>query len=237
MPKLYFRYGAMNSSKTANLLMVVHNYKSQGKHVITMKPSIDNRFSTDMIVSRVGISEHCDYLLDSNTSIDIILQDFIKNNNESKETISCLIVDECQFLTTEQVNDLRKYTIHFPVICYGLRTDYMSNLFSGSKRLMEIADSIEEIKTTCIYCNKKAIINAKFINGNIIYHGSSAPDIGAEEKYKSMCWHCWYSNFEINTNVDTKLSRKLSETALSHSSSYSSFSECEKQQEILNFII
>jgi len=183
MPKLYFRYGTMNSSKTANLLMVSHNYKSQGKKVILIKPKIDTRFDTNIIKSRAGFQDNCDILLDKNDNLLTYSNMFTDTN--------CILVDEAQFLTSDHVEQLRELTNVTPVICYGLRTDYMSNLFSGSKRLMELADSIEEIKTTCINCNKKATINAKFINNEIIYFGSSEPDIGAEEKYKAMCWSCW----------------------------------------------
>lgn len=183
MPKLYFRYGTMNSSKTANLLMVAHNYKSQGKKVILIKPKIDTRFGLNIIQSRAGFEENCDILLDKNDNLSTYSNMF--------SDIDCILVDEAQFLTCEHIEKLREITNITPVICYGLRTDYMSNLFSGSKRLMELADSIEEIKTTCINCSKKAIINAKFINNEIIYFGSTEPDIGAEEKYKAMCWSCW----------------------------------------------
>ena len=114
---------------------------------------------------------------------------------KKKTGISCILVDECQFLTKDQIDQLRELTHFYPVICYGLRTDYKLNLFAGSKRLMEIADSIEEIKTTCNFCYKKAIINMKFILENGIKiscrEGSSEPDIGCEEKYIPVCWICW----------------------------------------------
>lgn len=183
MAKLYFRYGAMNSSKTANLLMVAHNYKSQGKKVIIIKPKIDTRSGEYVVRSRAGLEENCDILLDKN---DILL-----NYTNMFHDVSCILVDEAQFLTSVHVEQLREISNNTPVICYGLRTDYMSNLFPGSKRLMELADSIEEIKTICVECNKKAIINAKIIDNQIIYFGSNEPDIGAEEKYKAMCWACW----------------------------------------------
>lgn len=183
MPKLYFRYGAMNSSKTANLLMVAHNYRNQGKQVILIKPKIDTRFSENIIRSRSGIEQNCDILLDNNDSL-LTYSNMLQN-------VSCILVDEAQFLSPSHVEELRELTEKVPIICYGLRTDYMSKLFPGSKRLMELADSIEEVKTTCVNCSKKAIINAKIINNEIVYFGSDQPDIGAEEKYKSMCWSCW----------------------------------------------
>jgi thymidine kinase len=183
MPKLYFRYGAMNSSKTANLLMVAYNYRSQGKSVILIKPNIDNRVNILDISSRMGINMKADIIASSETDLSQI-----------KDT-DCILVDECQFLTPLQIEQLRTLTVSIPVICYGLRTDYRTILFPGSKRLMELADNIEEVKTICVLCNNKAIINAKFSLKNnkkyILKKGSSEPDIGAEEKYQSMCWFCW----------------------------------------------
>lgn len=188
MPKLYFRYGTMNASKTANLLMVSHNYISQNKKVILMKPKIDNR-SFDLenncnkiyISSRTGMKKECDILIDDN--FNIIDYDFTD--------IYCVLVDECQFLTKSNVNMLRELSLKIPVICYGLRTDFMSNLFEGSKRLMEIADEIEEIKTICTICDKKSIINAKVINNKVIKEDSNIIDLGFEDKYQSMCYSCW----------------------------------------------
>lgn len=185
MPKLYFRYGTMNSSKTANLLMVSHNYKSQNKNVILIKPSIDTRFGINTINSRVGISEIVDISVDINSNL-------LELNIEG---IDCILVDECQFLYTEHVDQLRILAQYVPVMCYGLRTDYRSKLFPGSQRLMELSDSIEEIKTTCVNCNKKAIINAKFRKDEdkivILKEGSDLPELGDEDKYQAMCFGCW----------------------------------------------
>ena len=189
MPKLYFRYGTMNSSKTANLLMVAHNYISQNKKVLLIKPICDNRFGANIISSRAGPSMVADLLIAPDT-----------NKVEIASDIVCILVDEAQFLSSVNIDALRQVSLNVPVICYGLRTDYLTNLFSGSKRLMEIADSIEEIKTTCVLCQKKAIINAKFQidieNGEniIIRSGSRAIDLGTEDKYKALCWKCWAKN-------------------------------------------
>lgn len=185
MPKLYFRYGAMNSSKTANLLMVAHNYQILGKKILLMKPQIDCRVSQDSIHSRIGLEKKVDILIEETT--DLLKEDYTQ--------VDCILVDECQFLSEQHVNQLRAITEYTPVLCYGLRTDYRSQLFAGSKRLMEIADTIEEIKTICVLCNHKAIINAKYKvidNGKtIIKNGTEAIDLGAEEKYQAMCWTCW----------------------------------------------
>jgi len=190
MPKLYFRYGTMNSSKTANLLMVAHNYKSQGKTVTLIKPDIDTRTDVNMICSRAGFSMIADVVATPTTNL---------LETQQIHTPDCILVDECQFLTPEQIEQLRELTKFVPVICYGLRGDYKTRLFPGSQRLMELADNIEEVKTICVECGKKSIINAKFcVNEReekmIVREGSSEPDIGSEEKYQAMCWSCYSNN-------------------------------------------
>jgi thymidine kinase len=191
MAKLYFRYGTMSSSKTANLLMVAHNYKSQGKKVLLVKPIIDNRFGQYLIKSRCGLESEADYLLEKDDNT------FRMIDCEYLEKLDAILVDEAQFLTEKQVNKLRELSCKVPVLCYGLRTDYKTNLFEGSKRLMEIADSIEEIKTTCYFCNKKAIVNFKHSNGKIIKNGNDDIDLGAEDKYLCACYECWFNKIVI----------------------------------------
>jgi len=191
MPKLYFRYGVMNSSKTAQLIMVAHNYRSQGKDVLVLKPSIDLR--TEVVYSRAINSIPVDKIVNPSLSEPIFEQEY------NFERINCILVDECQWLSEDNVDELKYIaSTKVPVICYGLKSDYKSKLFTGSKRLLELADSIEEIKNVCINCDKKAIINAKFYideegNKKIIHSGSDEPDFGAEEKYQAMCWKCWKS--------------------------------------------
>lgn len=203
MPKLYFRYGTMNSSKTANLIMVAHNYKSRNRNVIVLKPAIDSRFSEECIVSRALGELKCNAILKKDDNVITVVMNVLKELSTSSSqnilhdllydtTIDCILVDECQFLTTTQVDELRKLTSNYPVICYGLRTNYKGYLFEGSKRLMELADSIEEVKTVCSNCNKKAIMNAKIVNGLIIKDGDKEIELGAEELYKPLCWNCWY---------------------------------------------
>jgi len=187
MSKLYFYYGTMNSGKTSNLLMTHYNLKCQQKNVLLIKPIADTRILSEQIIkSRVGQFEYAHIILFPETttlSIDL-------------STISFILVDEAQFLSIDNVNMLRNITYNITIICYGLKTDSNSNLFIGSKRLIEISDSIKEIKSTCVNCNNKAIINAKFkITENnkkeIIKYSECIIDIGAEEKYQSMCWFCW----------------------------------------------
>ena len=134
MAKLYFRYGAMGSAKTMNLLAVAHNYEQQGKRVILIKPSIDDRFGADMIRSRTGLERKADICVAADTQIPL----------DTLAGVSCILVDECQFLSEYVVHQLRNITVDLdiPVICYGLRTNFKTRLFEGAKRLMEVADAI-----------------------------------------------------------------------------------------------
>ncbi len=174
MSKLYFRYGAVSSAKTLNLLAVAYNYGKQNKKTLLIKPSLDTRDGVKTMKSRAGINTDADILMDKDT---ILTDTQLKN-------INCILVDECQFLSKENIDHLRSITIdrNIPVICYGLRTNFKSNLFEGSKRLMEIADKIEEIKTTCRWCDKKAIFNKK-ISGT----DEEVIDLGGDEKYLPVC--------------------------------------------------
>jgi thymidine kinase len=197
MPTLSFKYGTMNSSKTANLLMKAYNYLSKDKKVFLIKPEIDVRYNQDSINSRAVKSMKADLMLSADEE-DI--QKYVE------EGTICILVDEAQFLSVKNVESLRKISKTIDVICYGLRTDYKSNLFEGSKRLFELADKIEEIKTICVSCNKNAIINSKFITKDqekiIIKSGSDKPDLGAEEKYQPMCWDCWDKSEPIKTDLE-----------------------------------
>jgi thymidine kinase len=176
----------MSASKTANLLMTAHNYELQNKKIILLKPSIDTRYVQNMITSRIGIEKKVDLLVDKDTDLSTI----------DVTGVHCILVDECQFLESKHVEQLREHTKTVPVICYGLRTDYCTNLFEGSKRLLELADSIEEVKTTCTFCNKKAVINAKYSldeegKKKIIKVMGDQVDIGSENKYMVVCWSCY----------------------------------------------
>ena len=178
MAKLYFRHGTVGSAKTLNLLAVAHNYERQGKTVRVVKPSFDTRFGSDKVVSRAGLQRPAHVILDDEGSLDVKVY----------EGCQCVLVDEAQFLSAAQVDQLRDLTrtLDVPVICYGLRTDFRSRLFEGSRRLFELADSIEELKTTCAYCNRKAIFNLKAVNGEATLSGPSK-QLGAEETYQPVC--------------------------------------------------
>lgn len=186
MAKLYFRYGAMNAGKSAVLLQVAHNYKEKNMKCIIIKPKIDTK-GENKIVSRIGLSSPVDILLDIDESLfNIQNQQIIKDSN-------CIIVDEAQFLSTKQVDELWIITkqLDIPVICYGLRTNFKSNFFIGSQRLMEVADEIEELVTIC-ECGKKAKFNARIINGEYINDGESIViDDNDSVKYESLCGKCF----------------------------------------------
>lgn len=182
MAKLYFRHGTVSSAKTLNLLAVAHNYRSQGKHVVLIKPALDDRFGSEVIRSRVGIEQVADIKVLADTQID----------RKEFDGVSCILVDEAQFCSASVIEQLRAISIdlNIPVICYGLRADFRTRLFEGSARLFELADSIEEIKTTCAFCNRKAITNLKHVNGVATLAGP-AIDLGAEEKYFPACYACY----------------------------------------------
>lgn len=182
MAKLYFRHGTVGSAKTLNLLAVAHNYRQQGKEIFLLKPELDLRFGKEQIKSRAGLEMTADILINEITNL--LAYDYTG--------INCILVDEAQFLSVKIIDQLREITTSkdIPVICYGLRTDFRSNLFEGSKRLMELADSIEEVKATCYFCNRKSIMNLKHVNGVACVDGPSI-QLGAEEKYYPTCFRCY----------------------------------------------
>lgn len=180
--KLYFYYGVMGSSKTAIALMQKFGFEEHGKKVVLLKPIIDTRYGKTLVKSRIGLT--CEALvIKQNEKIC----DALPKNND----FQIIIVDEAQFLITDQVDELRKLADSGKMVfCYGLRTNYMGKLFEGSKRLMEVSDTIREVQSMCSKCSKKAIISARHSNGKIIYEGSII-DIGGEEKYITLCHSCW----------------------------------------------
>ncbi len=183
MAKLYFKYGAMGSSKTANALITKFNYEERGMKVWLIKPSLDDRDGADTVKSRIGLKAEA-VVISNDTDIF----------TEFKKYSDChgIIADECQFFTKEQINQLRKIVdeLNIPVLCFGLRTDFLTNLFEGSRRLFEIADSITEIKTICS-CGEKATVNARIgENGQVITEGGQIL-IGGNDSYIAMCHACW----------------------------------------------
>lgn len=186
MAKLYFRYGAMNSGKSSILMQVAHNYEENNMKVLVIKSVIDTKAS-NKLSSRIGLEREVDILLGKDES----LVSYYKNING---IVNCILVDEAQFMNENQIEELWYISKMFdiPVICYGLRTDFKSNLFPGAKRLMELADTIEENSTIC-ECGKKAKFNARFDNGEFTLDGESVVIDGAfkDTVYKPMCGKCY----------------------------------------------
>lgn len=188
MAKLYFRYGAMNSGKSTSLIQVAHNYEERGMIVRLLKPAIDSK-GDDYLVSRLGVKRKVDYLVNDS---DNLFESFSKIEGGKK--ISCILVDEVQFLKKEQIDQLLKIAVvkDIPVICYGLRTDFQANGFEGAERLLLIAHSIEELKTIC-RCGRKAILNGRKINGIFVFEGNQVAIDGEDHvEYEAMCAKCYY---------------------------------------------
>ena len=185
MPRLYFKYGTMGSSKSAQALMCKFNYEQKGMKVLLVKPAIDTRQDDEerMVRSRIGLVAKCKIIAPNESFVDLY--------NEFKATngCDCIIVDEAQFCTTEQVNQLKELTREVSVLCYGLLNDFRCQLFEGSKRLVELADSLQEIKSVC-RCGRKSTVNARFVDGKCVDDGPQV-FIGGDESYESMCYWCW----------------------------------------------
>lgn len=192
MSKLYYYFGVMSSSKSALLLMKAHSFEERGIPFLCIKPSIDDRDGEDVIKSRIGISREC-ITIDTTHNLYKFIDSYIVNvQMQGYDKPKWILVDECQFLSSEQVDQLADVVdnLDINVMCYGLRTDFMTNFFEGSRRLMEIADDIEEIKSSCS-CGRKAIVNARIDNnGNIVNEGEQI-EIGGNERYVSLCRRCY----------------------------------------------
>jgi thymidine kinase len=188
MGKLYFRYGAMNSGKTTALIQVAHNYHERGMKTITIKPGIDSK-GDSTIISRLDISRTVDIMAKPDDDLFSMIADLKKNDK-----VHCVLIDEAQFLTKKQVEQLFRTAVitDVPVICYGLRTDFLLHGFEGSSELLLLAHSIEELKTICT-CGRKAIANARKINGSFVFHGDQVAIDGEDNvAYESLCAQCFY---------------------------------------------
>ena len=185
MAKLYFRYGVMGSSKSAQALITKFNYEEQGMRVWLIKPAADTRYGTDIVRSRIGLEQTGDVITEEMNLFEIF-------RDREKEFNDVIIADEAQFLTPEHIEQLRDIVDHYnvPVFCFGLRTDFRTKMFPGSARLFELADSISELKTVCT-CGGKAMVNARIDGeGNIITEGAQIM-LGGNESYRPMCYKCW----------------------------------------------
>lgn len=205
MSKLYFIQSPMNGSKSALLLMKAHSFEERGIPFICMKPSIDNREGVDFIYSRIGIKREC-ITIDPDDNIFNIVNDIIalidKANAKSPQWI---LVDECQFFTAKQIEQLTKIVddLGINVMCYGLRTDFNTHLFEGSKRLLELADDIDEIKISCS-CGRKAIINARVNDDGYVITDGEQILIGGNDRYIPLCRKCYSDAIKFNLKVKEK---------------------------------
>jgi len=183
MAKLYFKYGAMGSSKSAQALITKFNYEEKGMSVWLIKPGTDTRDGADIIKSRIGLSQHAQIIGPDESIIKAY---------EDAGNYDVIIADEAQFLTPDQIDELRTLVDEedIPVLCFGLKTDFRTRFFPGSCRLMELADSITEIKTIC-ECGRKATVNARFDDsGRVITEGDQVV-LGGNDRYTAMCYKCW----------------------------------------------
>ncbi len=189
MAKLYFRFGAMNCGKSTALIQVDYNYRERDMNTLIIKPATDTKGS-EWIVSRLGVERRADIIATETTD----LYEVIEERQRKTDPVHCVLVDEAQFLTHSQVDQLFKVAViqDIPVICYGLRTDFLLNGFEGSARLLLMAHSIEELKTIC-KCGQKAIANGRKIGGRFVFEGAQVVIEGeADVEYESLCAQCYY---------------------------------------------
>ena len=192
MAKLYFKYGAMGSSKTAQALITKYNYEENGLKVWLIKPSADTRDGKQILRSRIGLEAEVEVIP---PEMDILA----RFDETRRDNCNVIIVDECQFLTEQQIDELRAIVNdrNVPVMCFGLRTDFQTKLFPGSRRLMELADEIQEIKTMCD-CGSKATVNARIDgSGHIITQGAQVV-LGGNDSYIAMCHKCYVRGIREN---------------------------------------
>ncbi|MGX5697448.1 thymidine kinase [Agromyces soli] len=194
MAKLYFRYGAMNSGKSTALLQAAFNYEERGHRVLLAKPSVDTKGDRE-IVSRLGVSREVDFTIAPDEDVRATFE----RHRVAGDTVdlggrevSCLLVDEAQFLTGSQVDELLRIALldDVPVLAYGIRTDFQTVAFPGSRRLLEVAHSLEELKTIC-RCGRKAIFNGRRIGGRYVFDGDQVAIDGVEVEYESLCGVCY----------------------------------------------
>lgn len=181
MAQLYFRYSAMNAGKSIELIKVAYNYEERGKHVLTLVPAVDNRFGIGVITSRIGLQREA-MVIQEDTNI---FEMFLREN--AKQQIDCVLIDECQFLKKHHVQELVEIvdSLDVPVLAYGLKNDFMNELFEGSYYMLVYADKIEEIKTIC-WCGRKATMVARVVDGKIVKQGEQVL-VGGNDMYVSLC--------------------------------------------------
>lgn len=205
--KLYFYYGPMGSSKTLRLLSTAYDFEEKGIQIMVLKPSLDTRDGKGIIRSRAGLSRPC-LTIDKDVDLYKAIKSYSNALAAQFESLRWVIIDECQFLTEEQVGQLSDVVdfLGINVMCYGLRTDFKSRLFPASKRLFELADDIEEVKSTCECGKNKTSINARFDkNGDIIVDGDQIM-VGGDESYRAICRKCWKD--KVRDKINKEMERK-----------------------------
>ena len=193
MAKLYFRYGAMNSGKSTAVLQVAYNYEERSQQVLIAKPAIDTKGDA-AVISRLGVDRRADFLITPTDNLRDLVHEHANNDLiiPGIKNLSCLLIDEAQFLTRDQVDQALELAVldGIPVLCYGIRTDFLTNGFPGSLRLMELAHTLEELKTIC-RCGRKAMFNARKFDGEFIFEGAQVAIDGVEVTYESLCGVCY----------------------------------------------
>ncbi|WP_138315557.1 thymidine kinase [Rhodoluna limnophila] len=199
MSKLYFRHGAMNSGKSTALLQAAHNYEERDQHVLLAKPAIDIK-GERAITSRLGVDREVDFLITPELNLREEFSARVEQfSAKTGKEIACLLIDEAQFLTAQQVDQALEIAVldSVPVLAYGIRTDFLTHGFPGSLRLLEIAHSLEELKTIC-RCGRKAMFNARKLDGKFIFDGEQVAIDGVHVTYESLCPTCYFSEKSSN---------------------------------------
>ena len=201
MSKLYFRHGAMNSGKSTALLQAAHNYEERAQHVLLAKPAIDVKGEM-AITSRLGVDRNVDFLITPELNLRTEFASRARKFKEdSGNDIACLLIDEAQFLTRDQVDQALEIAVldDVPVLAYGIRTDFLTNGFPGSLRLLEIAHSLEELKTIC-RCGRKAMFNARKMDDQFVFDGEQVAIDGVHVTYESLCPTCYFKEKTGSSN-------------------------------------
>jgi thymidine kinase len=199
LSKLYFRHGAMNSGKSTALLQAAHNYEERDQVVLLAKPAVDTK-GARAITSRLGVGREVDFLITPDLDLRTAFAEMCAAKSmETGKPVSCLLIDEAQFLSAEQVDQALQIAVldGIPVLAYGIRTDFLTHGFPGSLRLLEIAHSLEELKTIC-RCGRKAMFNARLINSNFVFNGEQVAIDGEEVTYESLCPSCYFVEKDIS---------------------------------------
>ena len=191
MSKLFFRYGAMNSGKSTAMLQVAHNYEERDQSVVLVKSSVDTK-GDEQIVSRLGVTRRADLLLSPGQDLRAALKALSTQRPDLSDGVACVLIDEAQFLTPEQVDQALAIAVldEIPVVAFGIRTDFRTKAFPGSQRLMEVAHSLQEMKTIC-RCGNKAVFNARLGEHGIIREGEQVMIDGEAARYEALCARCY----------------------------------------------